>query len=136
MKITDVIFCDDIRHEILNKFTLVGCYNDRIRASTSGEMKWPLQIKLGVYFRLVREESDFEPKKFQLFLSDSTEELVKLDGEIEMNDKDRPLIFTFVGNFAFKRPGPIHMKMNVKGDAGKETELDANLNFALEVVKS
>ncbi len=55
MKITDFIFCDDIRQELKNKASLIGIYNSKITFEKSEVSSWPIGMKAAILFRLMLE---------------------------------------------------------------------------------
>lgn len=136
MKISNVIFCDDVRQEVANKFTLVGCYNDKLRITPKGEIKWPFKIRLGMYFRLLREANDIQVHKFKIEVLDAEESVLSVAGEVQDEvEQDRPMVFAFVVPFSFKRPGPLRAKIVVQDKKGKELTIEASLGFEVEVTK-
>lgn len=66
MKIIDYIFCDDIRTEQLNKSSLMGVYNDRVRIQVAqgAEIKWPLALRLCCFVRFKIDKTDEVPDSF------------------------------------------------------------------------
>jgi hypothetical protein len=58
MNVLDFIICDDVRPEQLNKFSLMGLYNDRIAITVADKAtaKWPFVMSLGLYVRLGSSE--------------------------------------------------------------------------------
>lgn len=89
MKLLDAIFCDDIRYEMNNKFSLMGLYNDRIifHSSNSSDIKWPLSMKLAVLLRFMLEETDERPDRFEFEYFLNEKSIIKMNGDyrIEAN---------------------------------------------------
>jgi len=135
MKIDNILFCDDIRKEISNKFTLVGCYNDRILLNAKAEIKWPIGVKMGIYLRILREQGDPVVNKFKLELYDSQEALFTAEGELLNGEHNRPLILALVAPFAFKRPGPLRPIVTITGTDGSEQVLRTEFDFRLEIAQ-
>lgn len=67
MKVDLVLFCEDIRHEQNNKFSLMGVYTDRIivKAKDPSIIKWPIPIRLACYIRVQSETADLVPDSFE-----------------------------------------------------------------------
>lgn len=69
MTILDFLLCEDIRHEVDNKMTLIGVLATQqltIRIPPNEEDKWPRTTKLSAFIRLRIEDSDMMPDKFEL----------------------------------------------------------------------
>lgn len=66
MKVLQFIVCDDIRHEIGNKHTLVGIYSENITFAVQQDKRgeWPKTIKLAFYVLL--EVSDQLPASIEI----------------------------------------------------------------------
>ena len=77
MQLLDFIVCDDIRHEVGNKMTLVGIYGDQMQIMalpTPGEDKWPKAIKLAFFVRIKILNDEPMPNAFNLqFFQDEKE---------------------------------------------------------------
>lgn len=81
MKIKDVIFCDDIRRELNNKFSLMGLYSDRIviRSRPESEVKWPVTLQLATLIRIELEKTDLFDR-FEFRYLNNEKELVMIEG--------------------------------------------------------
>lgn len=60
MRLRDIVFCDDLRTEINNKFSLMGIYADRIvfKFENAEAERWPLPVKLCLVLRILVDEKD------------------------------------------------------------------------------
>lgn len=89
MKLSDAIFCDDIRYEINNKISLIGIYNDQIdlNFSKGTEIQWPVLMRLSVLLRFKFEKTEERPDQFEFeyFMNDKSitkiGEKIKVDNE-------------------------------------------------------
>ncbi|MFA6036880.1 MAG: hypothetical protein WC748_02005 [Legionellales bacterium] len=87
MKLTDIIFCDDIRIELNNKFSLMGVYNDKIIFhAQNSTIKFPLPLKLALFLRFKLDVEDEHPENFEFIYFMNREEILKINGDIKSND--------------------------------------------------
>ncbi len=135
MKIINLLFCDDIRQEIGNKATLVGCYNDRVLLNPNMPLQWPISLKLGLYIRIDREPSEKPLKTFKVEIRDSSEVLNTFGGPIvaNQNKADATTILGIVTQFKFVRPGKILTVITVEDTDGKFTEFRPEQRLSIEV---
>lgn len=77
------IFCDDVRHEVGNKFTLVGCYGRELYVP-----EFPTTIRrICVHFNvLILDSSPPEYIKVELLKDDIVSSAVELDIEHSSNE--------------------------------------------------
>jgi len=136
MKLIDALFCDDIRHEINNKISLMGLYNDRIvlRPGNSAEIKWPIPINLSTLLRFKLEESEKHPVQFifEYFLNNKT--LVKIEGNINL-DNSAQKIFTLAltGNGIPLEQGDLGFSIKIYDE--KNIYLSETKNAVLNVTR-
>ena len=82
MKIKDVIFCDDIRKEVNNKFSLMGLYNDKIviKSHPGVKIQWPVNLHFATLIRLELDKNDrFD--RFEYKYINNEIEIVKFEGK-------------------------------------------------------
>jgi hypothetical protein len=136
MKLIDFIVCDDIRHEVGGKQTLVGVYSDRIvfKANTP-EAKWPVSKFLGVVVRFKIDESDPPFDGFDITLDLNTHsstkphQLAKIEGIIKKEGTGKMLGLNFQIQLNFPEPGEMSVNVNFT----KGTELVQNLKSDLAI---
>jgi hypothetical protein len=75
------IFCDDIRHEITGKTTLVGVYNSQLIVTDSLPVTLP-QICAAITLRLLPPEERVKPI-IKIFRSDQEEPIFVCEADIE-----------------------------------------------------
>jgi hypothetical protein len=80
-----VTFCDDIRHEVTGKITLVGVYHGQINVLGTSPIVLG-QICALVDFRFTPESLPIKPK-IQIFRSDEDEPIFSLETEIPANEE-------------------------------------------------
>jgi hypothetical protein len=135
VRVSNVIICDDIRQEILNKFTLVGCYNDRIRVLANEQVNFPITYKLGAHIKLTKEKSEPNVKNIHVEIRDAEDVVVSVTlGMNPSTDHSRPLTLLFGGPFIFRRAGPLSVKLNIQCESGDPITLEMPLDFEIEVV--
>jgi len=86
MKLRDIIFCDDLRTEINNKFSLMGIYADRIvfKFENAEAEKWPLPVKLCLVLRILVDEKDPSVDSFIFNFKLNGKNTEPLSGEVKM----------------------------------------------------
>ena len=85
----NTIFCDDIRHEITGKTTLVGTYNNVMIVSGDLPVTIP-QICASITLRLQPPHEPIEPV-FKIFRTDQVEPLFVLETKLEAVNTDEIL---------------------------------------------
>lgn len=90
MKLTDFIFCEDIRDELHNKVSLIGIYNNKIRINTADGTKpiRPVIMPCLAIFARWEAESLRKVEKiasFDVHIKSGADDLFK--GVIALNDK-------------------------------------------------
>ena len=101
MQLKSFIVCDDIRHEVSNKQTLVGVYLDSIlfRNGVDKSDSWPKAMKLCFYILFSVEDSDTWLKagsKFRIYLQQDSSKTVLGHGLISINSQgDLPKVLRF-----------------------------------------
>jgi hypothetical protein len=88
MKFIGIIFCDDIRQERNNKFSLMGVFNDRIILNTDNkqpEIKWPQPMNLAALLRFAIGKDDEQPDRFELEYILNKKSILKVANELNIN---------------------------------------------------
>ncbi len=66
MRISDYIFCEDIRTEIGNKHSIMGVLNDALNFSGEEKDLWPKQVNLAIFIRIAEIKRYIENIEFSL----------------------------------------------------------------------
>jgi len=106
MKLIDFIVCDDIRQEVGGKVTLVGVYEDRImiNAPSPDAVRWPVQLRLGFFIRLLNDGSLPDVDGFDLRIHCNGKIICRLSGPIAIPPR-HGLINLFFVNSSVRVPG-------------------------------
>lgn len=84
MKIKDIVFCDDIRHEMNNKTSLMGIYGDRIIYKFNKVETWPVQSRLALMIRIAREVKESNINKFKFTYQINGKPLPSVGGTVNI----------------------------------------------------
>ncbi|MBN2497939.1 MAG: hypothetical protein JXR96_25320 [Deltaproteobacteria bacterium] len=95
MKLLDFIVCDDIRHELGGKLSLMGIFGDTIRLQVPRGSPRPIAFPMAVYLRVLLEEQDSVPDAFRVVVNLDGKEFAKIEGHIGITG-DTPKILGFV----------------------------------------
>lgn len=80
-------FCDDIRHEIGGKISLVGCYSDKLLVS-----EFPQRLPKLCAQVLLATEPLYDDTDFTVFIKDqSGNEIVRLEAVVSPSEADKEL---------------------------------------------
>ena len=139
MKIITFIVCDDIRHEMNNKKTLVGVYDDQIifYKNSSGS-SFPIDMKIGLYLKVQREKEDPKFNYFRMKLILEEQEISRARGELIYNDKNLSIVFSFVFPVKIEQSGLLKMEMSFWLDKKKVLDISTaenNLNFYIHEIE-
>lgn len=108
MRISDFIICDDVRHEHLNKVSLMGLYNDRIAITVADKrtIKWPLVIGLGLYVRIESADNKIPADfNFKITFLMNDKELGGLQGSGKPASSSVAVVPAKVPQFPITEPG-------------------------------
>lgn len=87
MKLLDILFCDDIRFETKNKFSLMGLYNDRMVYPP--KVQWPIPARLAILLRFTLEEKENLPSYFEFKYYTKEKNIAEVKGTISTNSHDK-----------------------------------------------
>jgi len=141
MKLIDFIVCDDIRQEIGGKVTLVGVYEDRIMINTPSReaIRWPVQLKLGFFLRLLNDDTAPDMDNFELQVTSNKKTICRLSGPLKIK-KQPGLMNLFFVNSAVKFPseGRLSVALIFKKaeDVVYEIRPDLSIRVAVAVAKT
>jgi len=131
MKLIDFILCDDIRQEIGGKVTLVGVYEDRImiNATSPDAVRWPVQLKLGFFIRLLNDGPAPDIDDFDLQVRCNAKMICRLSGPISIPPRQGLLNLFFV-NSAVRIPseGTLSVALIFKKGADGVHEIRPDVN--------
>lgn len=135
MEIIDLIICDDIRHEMGNKKSLIGVYDNlTIPVQAGKEIKWPRPMRLGLFLRLKCAEEGLSADTFQIEFIYKNKAFTHMKGPIKF-----PEHATFIGlviqNEGFPIPGEGEIKFKLKFFENNNVikELDAAYELKVQV---
>ena len=97
MKLLDCLICDDIRAELKNKFSIMGVYGDSINFDTVDPSKivWPVNLRLGVLFRLTLEKTEKWPEDtmtFEVKADLNGSSVATVSGELGLHNNEARII--------------------------------------------
>jgi hypothetical protein len=98
MHLNDFIIADDIRHELGNKISILGIYQDVITLNIPQDMDGAIPLRLGFYIRLRLDSGDAEPTKFEMYLTFNSEELARFEGKILKVEESSVLVLPLIAN--------------------------------------
>ena len=117
MDILDFIVCEDIRQEIGGKCSIVGIYNDTIVLNgLPKDVQWPIALRLGVFVRLLRDETEELPTDFRLKISHEENGVIAaFEGKINGDKaKTRHIVLPLVAP-VLPLPAPCHVQLQSVG---------------------
>lgn len=115
MKFIDVIFCDDIRPELNNKFSLMGLYNDRMILNVGKQtgIKWPQPINLAALLRFAIDKNDKQPDRFEFEYILNKKSIIEINNELNINSTDTSQ-FQLIINGSGLPLGPGNLGFSIK----------------------
>lgn len=135
MRITNFLVCDDVRHEVGGKATVVGIYNDLGIPYDKKDAKFPLKLHLGFYMRIKMDASDKKiPDAFDFeFLQGDKKEIAVNKGKIVAEKEPKYIVLTVVfSQFPVKSDEPIKFKIKFYKSDVQICELEPD--FAMNVI--
>lgn len=138
MKINTFIVCDDIRHEIGNKVTLVGVFGQNLNflVAQDNQNIWPKSIRLCIYAEI--EYKDTPLHSFKFTIKNNKEKMIIGEGirKSEISHPQTEFKFTLnIPNYQLKEPGTIEFIFDFF-DINKKHITSLNPNFSLKVDES
>lgn len=95
MKLLDCVVCDDIRHEIGGKVSLMGIFGDSIKLQIPKGTPRPVSLPLALYLRILVEGQETIPETFKVVVALNQNEFAKIEGNISVVG-ERPKMLGFV----------------------------------------
>lgn len=135
MNILDFIVCDDIRHEVSNKITIIGAYADLLIFPVQDATvdQWPKQLKMGFFIRIKRHEEDPIPDEFHVEFVHEGKIFSNVRGNISAPQKVTLFNLPIVSD-GFKIPGKGQISFNVKLFKNKKLIFDSSPDYRLKVM--
>ncbi|MBU1568859.1 MAG: hypothetical protein KJ630_24945 [Proteobacteria bacterium] len=120
MIITDFIVCDDIRHELNHKISLMGIYEDTIvfLRDPKGPALWPKVMSFSIFLRCLIEKSDVDSGASALEVVFQYAEKSLVIASIDLK-KEHLVVGNRLGfvprfqNYSFESPGSIQVNLNI-----------------------
>ena len=99
MKLIDVIFCDDIRKEANNKYSLMGLYNDKIifKLPTPNPVQETIPImQLGLFLRFELLPEETRPNKYAFKYFMNEEKIIDIYGDLQLSSDQNILVINLI----------------------------------------
>jgi len=115
MEILNFLFCDDIRAEVGNKFSMMGVYNETVNFNVTRDKKdqWPKSTRIGLYAQLKFEEEEKESEViyFEIVIEQNGKNKLLIEALLPKDDsqpeKQGVIIHALFDKFKFDGPGKI-----------------------------
>lgn len=137
MKLIDFIACEDIRHEIGNKMTLVGIYADQLSIMVlpkPAEDKWPKGIKMGIFIRIKVDDSPM-PDAFTMQFFQNEKEVDGIKGNVTIPTPSTKVdllnLAIVFGNFKISGIGEIKFRLKLLKDG--EVIYEVSPDYTLKI---
>lgn len=115
MKITDFIICEDIRHEIGQKISLMGMLNDNLTYTGQGKDAWPKSINLATFIRIAIKQGEAFPNNFNLTVILNDNILANITGDLSVPEKTQTLnVPVMMHGMPLISTGPLKFKIKFK----------------------
>lgn len=119
MKVLDLIFCDDVRNEVGNKFTLCGIYQQKIFVSPNAT--WPVLFPKFCVVAKIQTNGEFSIKGNLLVKRDQEPEKSLSSFECSGNGECNTFLLPFTFNlFSFLREGKLSFCIEASYNGKKE----------------
>lgn len=143
MKLVDFVLCDDIRHEVGNKVSLIGVYNDRIIFAEKkvSDIKWPKQMKLGIYIRTLIGENERFPNKFVVDVNCNGKQCLSASGAVlkqaAIGEKGYLIAFAIVAEkFPFNGAGTLSFNIKYFENDNLIADVTPAYNLSVDVASA
>ncbi len=133
IRISSLLFCDDVRNEEGKKLSLMGLYNEKIvfEAPPGQELKWPLSARLATFIRLEMLATDPRPEDFKFELLLNGKVLIQIDGKIKVQQHATMANLSIKGEGVPLSPGNLGCKLTLIGNG--KVILDEQIPTALVI---
>ena len=135
MNIIDFIVCDDIRHEVSNKNTIIGAYDEQLVFHVQDVTvdQWPKQLKLGFFIRIKLHEGDPMPDEFHVEFVHEGKIFSNVRGSFSVPSKITLINLALVSNH-FKISGKGQISFNVKLLKSNKLIFESSPDYRLTVM--
>jgi hypothetical protein len=117
LRISSLLFCDDIRNEEGKKLSLMGLYNEKIVFGSAGAaIKWPVPTRLATFIRLDMLATDPKPDTFKFELLLNGKVLVQVEGRITVPKHATMANLSIKGEGVPLQPGSLGIKLTLIAD--------------------
>lgn len=133
LKIKDFIFCDDIRSEFGNKFSLMGIYGDRIKVNVKSEAPKVVKLPISLMLRFLQEGLEQKDYNFDLKIVFADKELATMQGTFSSGSSPVISIPLAKIDFMFESSGELNFDFAIKH--GDVAELEFSAKIYIEIVR-
>lgn len=117
LKISSLLFADDVRNEEGKKLSLMGLYNEKIVFGSAGmPVKWPVSTRLATFIRVEMLATDAKPDAFKFELLLNGKVLVQVDGKISVPKHSTMVNLSIKGDGVPLQPGNLGVKLTLSAD--------------------
>lgn len=129
MRVLDFIVCDDIRHEIGKKFSLMGVLTDSIQVVVAESGK-PFLLRIGLFARVLLEANDLFPDSLRLTIRRGEEEVFSAASEIGGDGDKRRIDIVVKLEHRFSDFGEYTFEISLKsGDSQVGSPFDQSIRL-------
>jgi hypothetical protein len=98
MRLLDFLVADDIRQELGNKTSVMGIFNNAISLNVPTDFKWPFPLRLGLYIRILSDDTDEIPNRFQLKISLDGKVIAEFKGNLKTKEQAKLITLQLSAN--------------------------------------
>ena len=132
IKIKDFIFCDDLRTEVGNKFSVMGIYGDRVRVELPKEDIKEIRLPISILARFERLASNSKNYEFEMKIRFEEQDLAKIDGNFAFKESAIVTIPFPRMDFQFENSGKLNINFLIK--EGGKVALEHLESIAIEAI--
>ncbi len=133
IKIKDFIFCDDLRTEVGNKFSVMGIYGDRVRVELPKEDIKEIRLPISILARFERLASNSKNYEFEMKIRFEEQDLAKIDGNFAFKESAIVTIPFPRMDFQFENSGKLNINFLIK--EGGKVALEHLESIAIEIIR-
>lgn len=124
MKVIDLMMGEDIRHEVGNKYSLMGIWADSVTLNgPGGKVQWPVPLKVATFARVLLTEGEPLPDLCQLKITFDNKPVADVEARLTVNPGAKLISFPFpTMNLNIPAAGTLGCKVILK--AGPKTLLE------------
>lgn len=120
MKVIDLMMGEDIRHEVGNKYSLMGIWADSVTLSgPGGKVQFPVPLRMATFARVLLADGEILPDLCQLKITFDNKPVADVEARLTVNPGAKLISFPFpTMNLNIPAPGTLTCKVVLKA-AGK-----------------